>query len=125
MLTLAIIVAMLGLWAFFGPVFFVGKERHALSLRCPACRHLGRAAGMGRFRCSMCGHHFVEGPAGSLTLLAVGIIGGALLLFCIFISFAPMARENDINVPAVTSAWLGIFLLNTFHTKRFPNIYSD
>ena len=80
---------------------------------------------MGRFRCSMCGHHFVEGPAGRSTLLAVGIVGGALLLFCIFNSFAPMARESDINVPAVAAALLGIFLINTFHTKRFPNIYLD
>ena len=73
----------------------------------------------------MCGHHFVEGPAGRSTILAVGIVGGALLLTCIFTSFAPMARESDINVPAIMAAGVGILLINTFRTKRFPNIYPD
>jgi hypothetical protein len=125
MMTFAIIVAMVGLWAFFGPFFFVKDARRAPSRHCPACQHSGRASGIGRFRCSMCGHHFVWGPAGRSTLLAVGILGGALLLFCIFNLFAPTAYENDINVPAVAAAWLGILLIHTFHTKRFPNIYSD
>jgi hypothetical protein len=80
---------------------------------------------MGRFRCSMCGHHFVWGPAGRHTLLAVGVVGSALLLLCIFTSFAPLARESDVNVPAVIGAQIGILLITTFHTKRFPNVHAN
>ena len=121
MLTVIIIVAMLGFWAVLGPMAFVRDSSRVRVFHCPTCGYSGKASGIGRFRCSVCGHPFVLGPAGEWILPLVGVVGGGLLLVSVCVSF--VTRGTDPNFAAVFAVQLAAVIGNTFYSKRFPNVY--
>src|SRR4051812_35467126 len=100
MLTLLIIVATLLMWAVFGPLAFVRNNDRVPMRHCPACDQSGRAIGIGRFKCSKCGHKFVLGFGQKATLPVVGVGGGLLLVFSLYAAFR-IVRGDGVNFPAI------------------------